>query len=67
MIMHILFISQYFYPEIGAASERFTGFAVNSALAGHKVTVITGFPNYPFGREYPGYKKGFLTLRTSMA
>jgi len=57
MIMHILFISQYFYPEIGAASERFTGFAVNSALAGHKVTVITGFPNYPFGREYPGYKK----------
>lgn len=27
---------------------------------GHKVSVITGFPNYPSGKIYPGYKRRFL-------
>ncbi|MGH9508655.1 MAG: glycosyltransferase family 4 protein [Terriglobales bacterium] len=26
---------------------------------GHKVTVLTGFPNYPIGRIYPGYRLSF--------
>lgn len=55
--MHILFITQYFSPEIGAASERLTGLAFNLRRVGYKVTVITGFPNYPFGMVYPDYKK----------
>ena len=55
--MHILYISQYYAPEIGAASERITGLAFHLNKLGHKVTVITGFPNYPFGKVYPGYKK----------
>ena len=55
--MHILFITQYFSPEIGAASERLTGLAFNLSKLGYKVTVITGFPNYPFGMVYPDYKK----------
>ena len=49
--MRILFISQYFIPEIGAASERITSLTFNLSKLGHKVTVITGFPNYPIG-EY---------------
>src|SRR3990172_7664984 len=55
--MRILYISQYYAPEIGAASERITGLAFHLNKLGHKVTVITGFPNYPFGKVYPGYKK----------
>jgi glycosyltransferase involved in cell wall biosynthesis len=55
--MHILFITQYFSPEIGAASERLTGLAFNLSRLGYKVIVITGFPNYPFGMVYPDYKK----------
>lgn len=55
--MHILFISQYFRPELGAASERISGHAVNLAKFGHEVTVITGFPNYPGGKVYPGYRR----------
>lgn len=55
--MYILFITQYFSPEIGAASERLTGLAFNLSKLGYKVTVITGFPSYPFGMVYLGYKK----------
>jgi glycosyltransferase involved in cell wall biosynthesis len=60
--MHILFISQYFHPEIGAASERISGFARNLSGFGHKITVITGFPNYPFDKKYPGYKKKLFSV-----
>ena len=60
--MRILFISQYFTPEIGAASERITGLTFNLSKLGHKVTVITGFPNYPIGKIYPGYKKKPFSL-----
>lgn len=27
------------------------------AQRGHKVTLLTGFPNYPLGRIYPGYRQ----------
>jgi len=60
--MRILFISQYFIPEIGAASERITGLTFNLSKLGHKVTVITGFPNYPIGRIYPGYRKKLFSM-----
>ncbi len=60
--MHILFISQYFHPEIGAASERISGFARNMARLGHRITVITGFPNYPPGKIYPGYRKKLFSV-----
>lgn len=60
--MHILFISQYFHPEIGAASERISGFARNLKNRGHEITVITGFPNYPLDRQYPGYRKKLFAV-----
>lgn len=55
--MHVLILSQYFDPEpirkpIELAEELY--------LLGHKVSVITGFPNYPSGKLYPGYKLKFL-------
>lgn len=63
--MRIIFISQYFAPEIGAASERISGLACNLSKLGHKVTVITGFPNYPLGEIYPGYTKKLFSLENN--
>jgi glycosyltransferase involved in cell wall biosynthesis len=60
--MHILFISQYFRPELGAASERISRHAFNLAKFGHEVTVITGYPNYPGGKVYPGYRRKLFSV-----
>lgn len=51
--MRILFITQWFDPE-----PAFKGLDFAQALrgAGHEVQVLTGFPNYPEGRMYPGYR-----------
>lgn len=49
--MHILFISQYFYPETFKGNDIVFDFVKR----GHKVTVLTGKPNYPKGEFYPGY------------
>lgn len=52
--MHILIISQYFWPE----NFRINDLALGLQELGHKITVLTGKPNYPGGSFYPGY--GFL-------
>lgn len=51
--MRVLIISQWFDPE-----PTFKGllFARELQRLGHEVEVLTGFPNYPGGRLYPGYK-----------
>ncbi len=49
--MHILIVSQYFYPE----PFRINDMAQEWVRRGYRVTVLTGIPNYPAGRFYPGY------------
>ena len=51
--MRILFLTQWFAPE-----PHFKGlpFALELQRRGHQVVVLTGFPNYPGGRLYPGYR-----------
>jgi lipopolysaccharide/colanic/teichoic acid biosynthesis glycosyltransferase/glycosyltransferase involved in cell wall biosynthesis len=51
--MRILLLTQWFDPE-----PAFKGllFARELAARGHEVEVLTGFPNYPGGRVYPGYR-----------
>jgi len=51
--MRILFLTQWFDPE-----PIFKGlpFARQLAQAGHEVEVLTGFPNYPEGKLYDGYR-----------
>ena len=51
--MRILFLTQWFQPE-----SFFKGLPFARALKnkGHEVEVLTGFPNYPGGKIYPGYK-----------
>jgi colanic acid biosynthesis glycosyl transferase WcaI len=45
----ILYVSQYFPPEMGAPSARASELAHHWSLAGHQVSVLTGFPNHPTG------------------
>jgi colanic acid biosynthesis glycosyl transferase WcaI len=51
--VRILFLTQWFAPE-----PHFKGlpFALELQRRGHEVIVLTGFPNYPGGRLYPGYR-----------
>ena len=51
--MKILILSQFFDPE---PSAKGMPFARELQRRGHSVEVLTGFPNYPGGRIYPGYK-----------
>jgi len=52
--MRILFLTHYFQPE----PNFFMGlpFAKELVRRGHQVQVLTGFPNYPGGKIYEGYK-----------
>ena len=52
--MRILYLTQWFTPEPSLVK----GLAFVGALqaAGHEVTVVTGLPNYPGGKLYPGYR-----------
>lgn len=51
--MKILLLTQWFEPE-----PTFKGLLFAQALRdkGHEVEVLTGFPNYPGGNVYSGYK-----------
>jgi len=51
--MKILFVSQWYSPE---PDGRVSALAEGLVSLGHEVMVITGFPNYPKGDIYPGYK-----------
>ena len=55
--MRILFVTQWFDPE-----PTFKGLAFARELTrlGHQVQVLTGFPNYPGGSVYPGYRVRLL-------
>ncbi len=50
--MRILLLGQFFDPE---PAVKGLSFAKKLADHGHQVEVLTGFPNYPGGRLYPGY------------
>lgn len=63
--MHVLFVSQYFTPEVGATQTRIHEFARACVAAGHRVTVLTEFPNHPHGRILPEYR-GRLTTRETL-
>lgn len=52
--MNILVIFQHYYPE----PFRINDLCEDLVNRGHKVTVLTGIPNYPEGHFYGGYKIG---------
>ncbi len=60
--MKILYVSQYFPPEMGAPAARAAELSRHWAAAGHEVTVLTGFPNHPTGVVPPEYRRKFRRL-----
>jgi glycosyltransferase involved in cell wall biosynthesis len=50
--MRIIILSQYYDPE---PLPKLHELAHGLRNRGHQVTVVTGFPNYPNGKLYPGY------------
>ncbi|MBC8066993.1 MAG: glycosyltransferase family 4 protein [Deltaproteobacteria bacterium] len=54
--MRILYLSQYFPPEMGAPAARVSELAARWAERGHEVCVLTGFPNHPTGVVPPEYR-----------
>jgi colanic acid biosynthesis glycosyl transferase WcaI len=63
--MRILYLTQYFYPEIGATQTRAYEMASGLARAGHQVTILTEVPNHPQGIIHPAYR-GHLWVRERM-
>ncbi len=55
--MKILFVCQYFYPEVFRGND----IAFHWAEQGHEVNVVCGIPNYPDGKFHEGY--GLFKLR----
>lgn len=49
--MKVLLVTQYFYPENFKSND----IAFELKKRGHEVTVLTGLPNYPSGKLFPGY------------
>jgi colanic acid biosynthesis glycosyl transferase WcaI len=54
--MNILLITQYYKPESVGAGIYLSQLAEGLVAGGHAVTVLTGFPNYPEGRVFEGYR-----------
>lgn len=51
MFMRILVVTQYFFPE----NFRINQLCLDLKERGHKITVLTGKPNYPQGEYFDGY------------
>lgn len=49
--MRVLVVSQMFWPE----NFRINDLVAEMVARGHKVTVLTGLPNYPEGRVFPEF------------
>ncbi len=52
--MNILVVCQYYWPE----PFRLADICEELVSRGHKVSVVTGVPNYPGGDIYEGYRCG---------
>ena len=53
--MRILIITQYFWPE----NFRINEVSEELVKLGHKVHILTGYPNYPKGEIYSEFKKDY--------
>lgn len=62
--LHILFLSDNFPPETNAPATRLHEHAREWIALGHRVTVVTGAPNFPEGEVYPGYENRLYQRET---
>ena len=59
--MKVLLLSQWYPPEPMKLLSDMTETLVSM---GHEVTVLTGFPNWPSGVTYPGYRQRLVQRET---
>lgn len=62
--MRVLIVSQYYPPE---AVPLPADLAQGLAARGHQVKVLTGFPNYPAGKVFPGYRQRWRSVENQDA
>jgi colanic acid biosynthesis glycosyl transferase WcaI len=62
ILMRILMVTQLFQPEPNHLKGL--AFAKELVRQGHEVEVLTGFPNYPGGKIYPGYRQRWYQRET---
>jgi glycosyltransferase involved in cell wall biosynthesis len=60
--MRILYVTQYYPPEIGAGASRAREMVRNLVSLGHRLTVLTAFPNYLTGVVPPEYRKKLVAV-----
>lgn len=67
-MMRILYVSQYFPPEMGAPAARVYELTREWVRQGHQVTVLTAFPNHPTGVVPDEYRAALRrgTMRESV-
>jgi len=58
----LIYLSQYFPPEIGATQTRAYEMATNLVAFGHQVTILTEVPNHPSGIIPPQYRSRFRVV-----
>ena len=56
--MRVLILSQYYSPE---PVEKVHDLASGLVRNGHDVEVLTGFPCYPHGKIYPGFRQRLIS------
>ena len=59
--MNILFLTQYFPPEVGAPQNRLFELAVRLRKSNVSIDVLTAMPNYPSMEIHPKYKGKIYT------
>ena len=59
--MRILFLTDNFPPETNAPASRTYEHAKRWVAAGHRVTIVTGAPNFPSGKIHAGYRNRLWT------
>ena len=55
--LRVLILTQYYWPEVGAAQVRLQAVTRELVRQGHCVEIITAMPNYPTGRIFDGYRR----------
>jgi colanic acid biosynthesis glycosyl transferase WcaI len=55
--MHVIVVSAVFTPEPVVSAQTSAHIAEGLVQRGHRVSVLTSFPNRPAGRLHPGYSR----------
>lgn len=58
--MHVLLLTHYFWPELGAPQVIHSEWIKRFTRKGHQVSVVTCFPHYPDGVIKAGYRNQLL-------